>query len=85
MRPPFVILPSMFAIKRGGAPHLVIYPESGTRALQSPEALEAWAQIYARQSDEVRESAMSASMFGWHAPCALAALTAMNAAQEGQS
>ena len=85
-RPPFVILPTMFAIKRDGEPHLIIFPEEGTRRLKSPEALDAWAKIYARQSDLVRDSAIAASMNGWDIPFALAALTAMaQAAKEAQS
>lgn len=71
---PFVILPGMFAIKRNGEPHLIVYPENGTRPLKSPEALDAWATLYSRQSEEVRLAAINGSMFGWECPAALPAL-----------
>ena len=80
---PFTILPTMFAVKRDGVPHLIVYPERGTRALKSAESLEAWATIHDRQSDAVRDSAIAASMFGWDKPVALAALTAITKAQAG--
>jgi hypothetical protein len=77
---PFVILPVMFAIKRDGEPHMIIYPENGSHALKSPQSLDAWATIYARQSDAVRDAAITGSMFGWDVPGALPALIAMTEA-----
>jgi hypothetical protein len=71
---PFVIQPGMFAIKRDEAPHLIVYPEDGSRPLKSPEALDAWAKLYALQTEEIRQSAISASMFGWDSAAAIPAL-----------
>lgn len=87
----FQITRAMFAIKRDGDPVLIIYPNKGTHALRSPDALAAWAVIHSVQSDEVRSSATGASMFGWDKPIAAAAVKWMQgpsmdvAAPEGES
>jgi hypothetical protein len=76
------IIAELFAVKRDETPVFVVYGEEGTHALMTGHAMELWTEIYNRQTDEERQSAIGASMFGWDTPAANAAKAAMQRAME---
>lgn len=88
---PFMLTRQMFAIKRDDQPHFIIYPNNGSNAVISEQALQAWSALYRVQSDSLRDSATAGSMFGWEVPAAQEARRWMEGPtisiplQEGQS
>ncbi len=57
----------MFAIKaEDDQPAFVLRGQKGYAACASPLSLDAWASIYAMQTDRQRAIATAASMFGWN-------------------